>query len=364
MTGASLSVHVTAPTTAQNCAVYNNTASVSTSNDGSGSAPASETVLCANVTILKTPDAASVSAGTSIGFTVTLSNTGAGTATGVTLTDALPGGNLLTPVHWSIDGSTGNPAAFSISGVDGSQALSLAGQPISLVTGASLSVHVTAPTTAQNCAVYNNTASVSTSNDGSGSAPASETVLCANVTITKIADASTVNAGDTIGFTVLVSNSGTGTATGVTVSDPLPAGSGAGVSWSIFSQSNPGLCSISGSKPNQVLSCGPTTLASGVSFNVHITATTSAGECTVYNNTATATSTNDGGGNSLATITCRPANVTITKSPDAASVSAGTAIGFTVTLSNTGAGTATGVTLSDALPGGNLLTPVHWSIDG
>jgi LPXTG-site transpeptidase (sortase) family protein len=76
------------------------------------------------------------------------------------------------------------------------------------------------------------------------------------------------------------------------------------VSWSIFSQSNAGLCSISGSKPNQVLSCGPTTLASLAGFSVHITATTSAGECTVYNNTATATTTNDGGGSSQATITC------------------------------------------------------------
>ena len=36
------------------------------------------------------------------------------------------------------------------------------------------------------------------------------------------------------------------------------------------------------------------------------------------------------------------------------------AIGFTVTVKNTGAGTATGVTVSDPLPGGN---GVAWSID-
>ena len=47
----------------------------------------------------------------------------------------------------------------------------------------------------------------------------------------KTADASPVNAGDQIGFTVEVQNTGTGTATGVKLTDPLPAGSGTGVTW-------------------------------------------------------------------------------------------------------------------------------------
>ncbi|HEX9094833.1 MAG TPA: ice-binding family protein, partial [Candidatus Dormibacteraeota bacterium] len=312
--------------------------------------------------ISKTADAASASAGTSIGFTVTLSNTGGSAATGVTLTDALPGGNVSTPVHWSIDGSTGNPAAFSISGADGSQALSLAGQPISLGPGASLTVHVTAPTNSQNCAAYANTASVATSDAGSDSKSASETVLCASITITKTADALIVNAGDPIGFTILVANPGAGTADGVTVSDPLPAGSGSGLTWSIDIQSNAGLCSVSGTKPTQVLSCGPTTLASLATFSVHITATTSAAECTLYANTATATTTNDGSGINSATITCHPANVTITKTADATSVNAGDPIGFTILVGNPGTGTANGVTVNDPLPAGSG-AGLTWAID-
>src|SRR5689334_24088125 len=46
---------------------------------------------------------------------------------------------------------------------------------------------------------------------------------------------------------------------------------------------------------SQTLSCGPTTLASGASFSVHVTAPTTKTSCAVYNNTATVTSTNDGG---------------------------------------------------------------------
>jgi uncharacterized repeat protein (TIGR01451 family) len=176
--GLSRTVHITANTTSTSCAVYNNTAHVTTTNDGSDTASASETVLCSLIHVAKIADAASVSAGSPIGFTVTVNNSGAGTATGVTLTDALPGGNASTPVHWTIDGSTGNPTFFAISGADGSQHLTLAEQPVSMAAGLSRTVHLTATTTSTSCAVYNNSAGVTTTNDGSDTASASETVLC------------------------------------------------------------------------------------------------------------------------------------------------------------------------------------------
>ena len=57
-----------------------------------------------------------------------------------------------------------------------------------------------------------------------------------------------------------------------------------------------------------------------------------------------------------------PANagfVTVTSAPDAATVTAGSPIGFTITIANTSAGTASNATLSDLLPAG---TNVNWSI--
>src|SRR5260370_627826 len=104
-----------------------------------------------------------------------------------------------------------------------------------------------------------------------------------------------------------------------------------------------GLCPISGTQPSQTLSCGPTSLAAGASVSVHITATTSKAECTSYDNTATASSTNDGGGTANAKIfffnDTATTEIYTLSLHDALPIS----IGFTVTVSNTGTGEATGV---------------------
>jgi uncharacterized repeat protein (TIGR01451 family) len=131
--------------------VFSGTAgsSVSLVNDLSfvpnGAPPAPE------LAITKVADSTSVTAGQTIGYTITIANTGTAAATGVILADPLPagaGGDIL----WSIDtsntglGAGTSPAAFSISGAKGSQVLTLAGQPITLAAGATLTVHITSPT--------------------------------------------------------------------------------------------------------------------------------------------------------------------------------------------------------------------------
>ncbi|HEY2546872.1 MAG TPA: putative Ig domain-containing protein [Candidatus Acidoferrum sp.] len=101
------------------------------------------------LTISKTADNATVTAGSTIGFTVTISNTGNGAATGLMLTDPLPtGGNEF--FQWTIDSTTGNPADFTINGSPGSQSLAFSSNFLasdSLAAGQSISVHITTPTT-------------------------------------------------------------------------------------------------------------------------------------------------------------------------------------------------------------------------
>ena len=122
-----------------------------------------------------------------------------------------------------------------------------------------------------------------------------------NLTIVKTADAATVNAGQNIGFTITITNSGPADATGVTINDPLPLA--AGLDWSEAPTDNSN-CSISGTAPAQeTLNCGPVTLAAGGgTLSVHVQSPTTAASCGTYNNTATFTSTNAGSGSDDATV--------------------------------------------------------------
>ena len=60
--------------------------------------------------------------------------------------------------------------------------------------------------------------------DGQAQAHADITVNCGQIALTKVADADTVSAGDPIGYTLTITNSGSGNAYGVSLTDPLPAG--------------------------------------------------------------------------------------------------------------------------------------------
>jgi uncharacterized repeat protein (TIGR01451 family)/LPXTG-motif cell wall-anchored protein len=377
--GASESVHVVSGTSAVSCKAYLNTANLTASNHPSLEANATTTVLCPGLTIVKDADAPSVNAGSPIGFTVTASNSGQGTATGVLVNDPLPTGPGIT---WTVDAASG-PLDCSITG----RTLSCTG---TLVAGAHETVHVTSPTewtrsgetVVNSClggpgedGVYPNTAQVSATNVvGSPSDDATTRVLCPDLAIVKTADADSVNAGSPIGFTVTASNSdasGTGDAIGVVINDPLPAGPG--VSWSI--ESGAANCSVQGTAPTQTLHCTAVDLAPGESESVHLTSPTQwtgSGQAAVnsclggpaangvYPNTATLTATNEPSLTDSATTRVLCPDLTLVKTADAASVNAGSPIGFTVTATNGGPGVATGVLVNDPLPTG---PGISWTIE-
>jgi hypothetical protein len=104
------------------------------------------------LTITKTPDKGSVTAGTTVGFTITISNPGTAAATSLMLADPLPtGGNEF--FNWTRDlsnsglGAGTTPADFAITGSPGSQSLTFATGFNSLPAGKTISVHITTPTT-------------------------------------------------------------------------------------------------------------------------------------------------------------------------------------------------------------------------
>src|SRR4029079_7427153 len=130
-----------------------------------------------NVIITKTADAASVNAGSNIGFTVTVTNGGVADATGVMINDPLPTGS---GISWA---ESPDKSECTVSNAS-PQVLSCG--PLTLAAGGgSFSVHVQSSTTGASCGVYNNTATYTSTNAGSGNASASTTGNCAAILILK-----------------------------------------------------------------------------------------------------------------------------------------------------------------------------------
>src|SRR5919204_410448 len=104
--------------------------------------------------------------------------------------------------------------------------------------------------------------------------------------VAKDADAASVSAGDQIGFTITLTNSGAGIARSVSASDLLPATPG--TAWTIDAGGSSSGCKID----TGTLHCSLGALAPKASRIVHLTAPTGAAACGSLENTAAASATN------------------------------------------------------------------------
>ena len=303
-------------------------------------------VLFPNLGIQKTADKASVSAGDPIGYTITVTNTGAGKAFDVVMTDTLPTNPGL---NWSIQSTTGGWSCGIATGV-----LTCGGTGFDLASGASASVHITSPTTSATCGTVSNSATVDASNTTDVSTGiVTITVQCASLSISKVADKSVVNAGDTIGYTITVTNNGAGTAKDVVVTDTLPTN--AGLNWTIDGGTGAAQCSIA----SGVLTCNFGDMASGATKTVHLSSPTTSATCGQVVNAASATSGNDGNPSTgPVTITVNCPDLVVVKTADNGTINAGETAKFTIVVTNSGPGVARNVTLTDTLPAG-----VAWQED-
>lgn len=307
--GETIDIHLTGETDAEDCDVIVNTASVSASNEadtstGNNESTASVTVDCPDVVIEKSAASQTISSGDAISFTMTATNTGDGAAYDVELSDALPSG-----IRWSI--TPANDACEITGGMLGGGTLTCTIDEIA--SGDSFSVTVTGRTDARDCRLMLNTATATVSNEEAGFPSidrdsAFVRVNCPDLVVEKRADADVVLAGDTIGFTIVVLNSGAGTAYDVQVTDQLPDG----IDWVI----DPAIdeCAIAGN----LLTCSFEELPSGDQMLIHVTGETDELDCREITNTATASASNEaasatGNNDAAATVTVACDNVVIAK---------------------------------------------------
>ena len=166
----------------------------------------------ADLALTKTVDMPTPNVGTTVTFTVTLTNSGPDPATNVTVQDSLPAGVTLvsaTPSQGTYNSGTGVWTIGTIaSGSNATLTLTVTAGPPATVT---------------------NTASVSHSDQfdpttGNNSASSAVTIGQADLGLTKTASTSAPAIGANFTWTVTVSNAGPNSATNVTVQDSLPAG--------------------------------------------------------------------------------------------------------------------------------------------
>ncbi len=288
-----------------------------------------------------------VTAGMTITYTITVTNSGPNDAVNVNVSDTLPAG-----ITFASFTQTSGPTAAVAGGGTSSASW---GTLINGATAVFSLVGTVDPTTSSGT-VFSNTATVASGttdpNGGNNVSTAATTVnTSADLAITKTALA-TVAAGSNITYTITVTNNGPSTASSVSWSDVLPAG----LTFVSLNQSTgPTASSVSGGTTSIVTWAS---LASGASatFSLVATVSSSTPNNTVLSNTAnvTATTSDPNSGNNAWTATTTVqdgADLAVTKTAPA-TVVAGNNITYTLTVTNNGPIAAASAQLSDALPAG------------
>jgi large repetitive protein len=294
------------------------------------SVPVAVTVA-SDLKVTKTPSTATLRAGDPLSFTISVMNLGPSDAQSVVATDTLPAGFTVTSITSSLGSCT--DAVCSI-------ATLAAGSTATIVVTGNVDSSVTASPMTNTVAVTTATTDPVTTNNTAG-APVVVTTA-ADLRLSKSASPASVVAGQTITWTINVVNDGPSDALAATVTDVLPSG----IADAVISSSVGG-CTA--------LPCSLGTIVSGGTASITITATVSADyAATTLDNAASVTSTTPDSNTtnnaaSVSTAVVTKADISMVKTGPATIV-AGTAVSWTLTVSNAGPSVARNVTVGDPVP--------------
>lgn len=282
---------------------------------------------------------ASVDAGASLSYTIDVSNLGPDPTSGtISVADTLPAG---------VTGASGSGTGWSCGAPSGGVITCTAPGPLATGPGLpTLTMAMTAPVVTGN---ITNSATVSDAIADANASNNTDSVTTnvgpqANLAITKVGPAS-VNAGQDIVYTITVTNAGPTAATGTVVSDPSPVGV------AFISNSNgcttPFPCNIGTLNPSQSVTITstynvPNSYSGGSVVNT-ATVSSAVNDPNLTDNSATATTT--------VAAAAGNADVSVTKSGPP-SVTLGSNISYTITVTNSGPASAANTFADDATPPG------------
>ena len=297
----------------------------------------------ADLGVVKTGPGGSYTPGSSLQYTMVVTNYGGGSVTGATLLDVMPA--EVTGASWTAiyAGGGSGPA----SGTGDINAL------LNLPVNGTATFTVTAPTRLEATGNLSNTATVSTPPGVSDPDLSNNTATAFNpvslpqvdLRITKVVNNASPPVGGLVQFTMSVQNLGPSGATGVIVTDLLPSG------FSFVSATSPGGTSYDSRSGFWIVG----SLANGATSTLIITATVNpSGD---FENTVTISSTDQVDRdltNNSASVTVNPqsANIAVTKQVDNPSPPVNGTVVFTVVATNQGPSNATAVVVTDLLPSG------------
>jgi uncharacterized repeat protein (TIGR01451 family) len=333
---------------------------------GNNSATATTTVTAsANLSVSKVDTPDPVTAGTNLGYTITVANAGPSQAAAVSLSDTLPAGttfvSLSSPAGWSCT----TPAV----GSGGTVSCSIP----ALATGnAVFTLTVQVGPSVPSGTVLSNTATVGSSTPdpapGNESGTATTTVgASADLSVTKVDTPDPVVAGANLTYTLTVANAGPSAAASATLSDTLPPST----SFVSFTPPAGWSCTAPPVGGTGTVSCSNPLLAPGSSvFTLVVAVDPATTGASVLTNSATAASAtpDPNTGNETGTATTNvaaSADLSVSKVDTPDPVIAGTNLTYTITLTNAGPSQAANAALTDTLPVGetfvSLTAPGGWT---
>ncbi|TMH23704.1 MAG: DUF11 domain-containing protein, partial [Betaproteobacteria bacterium] len=345
-----------ANSTTTNTATGNGSTGVSTIHTATSSASYTIVVPTADLAVTKDDGTASVNAGGSTIYTIVATNNGPSAVIGATVTDTAPAG--LTIGAWTCAASAGSSCPASGSGnISASVDLLNAGTATFTVNA---TVAGNAAGSIANTATIAAPVGVTDPTPGNNSATDTDTVnLVADLSITKTDGVTSVNAGGTTTYTIIVANAGPSAANGAVFTDPAVANLNVtGVTCG--SASSGAVCPT---VPNTTVALMQgagiviPTLPSGGSVTFTVNASIAGGATGTIANTANVAApagvTDPTPGNNSATDTDTVnlvADLSITKTDGVATVTPGTSTTYTIVVNNNGPSSVTGATVSDILP--------------
>ena len=326
----------------------------------------------ADLSIVKTDGQATYTPGQPLTYTITLANAGPSFVRGATVADTFA--SVVTAASWTAV-FTGTNSTGATAGTGNLNEL------IDLAVGGTATYTVVAQTSATATASLVNTATVAAPvgttdpNPANNTSTDTDTVLLApNLKVVKTVtdltgDPSVVQAGDTLRYTIVISNAGTlptDTVTNIFFSDPLPTSSPTPNKVTYAGNLTFTQGSLTGSQLTGVVGAIGS-LAQGqsatITFEVIVDPTTAAS--TVVTNTATAEGTGLISGvdvaasGSIGVVTPPGADLVIKKTGPA-TFTPGGSLTYTLVVKNKGPSTAIGATVADVLPA--KLSNAQWTV--